>query len=165
MTELRHLSPPRLTRRHLLAGSGAVVASAGLAGGALGQEASPVAIDLEAFRVTCAVVTGVDDPALLDDAGLEQLLGLFLEDEEMTSALQQLLATDLESPDFDFRAIDFSLLVVVTNILQFWHLGNFRNAPLENRAERYPGLVSWSALPYVTNQTVCKGFGYWSLEA
>ena len=155
---------PRLTRRHLLAGSGAAVATTTLAGSGFAQEATPAtpaAVDPEAFRALCLAVTAATE---LDDAGLEQLLGLFNEDPETAAELQALLATGDDFAEVDIRDLPFSALVIVTNILQFWYLGNFRNEPLENRADRFPGLVAWQALPYVTNQTVCKGFGYWATD-
>jgi hypothetical protein len=152
---------PRLTRRHLIAGTSGAAASV-IAGSTIAQDASPVAstVDPAAFRTLCQAITGYDN---LDDAGLEQLLGLFLEDEDMTTGLHELLKVDI-GPDFDPIRLDFSLTVVTTNILQFWYLGSFRNQPLENRDERAPRLISYQALPYVTAPAVCKAFGYWATD-
>ena len=152
---------PRLTRRTLLAASGATIATTTLAGSALAHQATPTAVDPEVFRALCVAVTGIDD---LDDPGLEQLLGLFAADPEMSAALDEVLATVDLTAELDVYALPFSALVIVTNILQFWYLGNFRNEPLENRAERFPQLTAWQALPYSTNQTVCKEFGYWATD-
>lgn len=151
---------PRLTRRHLIAGSSA--AASVLAGPALAQDASPVAaaVDPAAFRALCQAIAGYDK---LDDAGLEQLLGLFLEDEEMTAGLHDLLKLDI-GPDFNPLEHGYPVIVVATNILQFWYLGSFRNEPLDNREERAPRLVSYQALPYVTAPAVCKAFGYWATD-
>ena len=168
MTHDRHPLPTRVSRRHLLAGAGATVAAGGLGASAAAQgatpAATPAAVDLETFRAVCIAVTGLDE--LDDDAGLTQLLGLFNADEEMTAGLQELIAAGVGAGDaeVDLRALPFSVLVVVTNILQFWYLGNFRNAPLDNRAERFAGLAAWQALPYATNQTVCKAPGYWAAD-
>lgn len=149
-----------LSRRTLVAGSavGAVALGSGVAGA---QPASPVAINLDAFRQLNLTVTGADS---LDDDGLQQLLDLFLADEGMTGALETLLAEQAANADFDVRTADFSLVVVVTNILQFWYLGTFRNEPLPNRPQRVARLTSYAALPYFTAPAVCKAFGYWTTD-
>lgn len=155
------LATSRLSRRHLLAGTGGVAASA-LAGGVHAQDASPVAaaIDPADFRALCQAITGFDT---LDDAGLEQLLGLFLADEEMTTGLQELLKLEI-GPDFNPLQLDFPLVVVVNNILQFWFVGSFRNESLENRDQRSPRLLSYQSLPYITAPALCKAFGYWATD-
>lgn len=152
---------PRLSRRHLLAGTGGTAASA-MVGPAHARDASPVAttIDPAAFRALCQAITGSES---LDDAGLEQLLDLFLEDDEMTTGLHELLKLDI-GPNFDLLQLDFPLLVVTTNILQFWYLGSFRNQPLKNRDQRAGRLLSYQALPYFTAPAVCKTFGYWATD-
>ncbi len=149
----------RLTRRGLLAGSGAAVAGTIAAPSGFAREATPAAADPAAFRALCAAVTGSED---LDDVGLAQLQGLFLEDEEMATRLPEVLA--MGSGPLDMRDLPFPALVIVTNILQFWYLGHFKNEPLENRAERLTNLVSYESLPYVTIPAVCKEFGYWAID-
>jgi hypothetical protein len=155
---------PGLSRRLLLGGSGAAVATATLAGTGLAQgatpgPASPVAVDPAAFRELCAALTGASE---FDAAGLEQLQGLIEADEQLAEGLQELLA--MGDVEFDMRDITFPALGTVFNIVQFWYLGNFQNAPLENRAERIGTFVSWQALPYVTTPAVCKAFGYWATD-
>jgi len=160
----------RLSRRRLIAGSGVTVAAgalgvpgpATLAQAGASAAASPVAgVSPDTFRTICQAITGADD---LDDAGLEQLLGLFEADAEMAVALRELAAAGAGNGGIDTRDLPFPTLVIVTNILQFWYLGNFRNEPLANRADRFPRLVSFRALPYVTTPTVCKAFGSWATE-
>jgi hypothetical protein len=151
---------PTVSRRTLVASSalGAVtLTTRGLAA----QEGTPVAVDPDAFRNLNLAITGADD---LDDDGLQQLLDLFLADEGMAEALDILLAEHATAADFDVRTLDFSLVVVVTNILQFWYLGTFRNEPLANRPERVARLTSYQALPYFTAPAVCKAFGYWATD-
>ena len=149
----------RLTRRGLLAGSGAAVAGSVLAPPGLVQEGTPAAVDPAAFRVLCVAVTGSEE---LDDDGLAQLRGLFQADEEMAARLREVLA--MGSGPLDMRELPFPALVIVTNILQFWYLGQFKNEPLENRAERLGNLVAYKTLPYVTIPAVCKGFSYWAID-
>jgi len=153
-------SPARLSRR---AFAGTAAAGAALAViPTLAQEASPsAAIDFEAFRQVNLAVTGADD---LDDEGLRQLLDLFLADEEMTAALATLMDEVAAGTELDLRSLDFSLVVVTTNIKQFWYLGNFRNEPLPNRPQRIGRLVTYAALPYFTVPTICKAFGYWATD-
>ncbi len=152
---------PHLTRRHLIAGAGAAATSV-MVGPALAQDASPVAsgVDPAAFRALCQSITGF---ATLDDAGLEQLLDLFLADEETTASLQELLTMEID-PDFNPLQLDFPLVVVVNNILQFWFLGSFRNEALENRDQRSPRLLAYQSLPYITAPALCKAFGYWATD-
>ena len=149
----------RLTRRGLLTGSGAAVAGTVLASPGFAQEASPAAVDPAAFRVLCVAVTGLE---VLDDDGLAQLRDLFLADEEMATSLLEVLA--MGGGPLDMRELPFPALVIVTNILQFWYLGHFKNDPIENRAERLGNLVSYKILPYVTIPAVCKGYGYWAID-
>jgi len=148
------------SRRALVAG--ATLAAAGLEHHPLAaRQATPVAADLEAFRGLNLAVTGADD---LDDEGLQQLLDLFLADEGLSEALETLLVDHATASEFDVTTLDFSLVVVVTNILQFWYLGTFRNEPLPNRPERVARLTSYQALPYFTAPAVCKAFGYWATD-
>jgi len=149
----------RLTRRGLLTGSGAAVAGTVLASPGFAQEASPAAVDPAAFRVLCVAVTGLE---VLDDDGLAQLRDLFLADEEMATSLLEVLA--MGGGPLDMRELPFPALVIVTNILQFWYLGHFKNDPIENRAERLGNLVSYKIPPYVTIPAVCKGYGYWAID-
>ncbi len=53
---------------------------------------------------------------------------------------------------------------VATNILQYWFLGRYDNLPVENRADIFFNLASWQTLPYATQQSLCKSFGYWAQE-
>ena len=51
-----------------------------------------------------------------------------------------------------------------TNILQYWFLGRYDGNPVENRADIFFNFASWQALPYSTQQSTCKSFGYWAVE-
>ena len=153
-------SSARLSRR-AFAGTAAAGAALVVVPG-FAQDASPAAaVEFEAFRQVNLAVTGADE---LDDEGLQQLLDLFLADGEMTAALVSLMDEVAAGRELDLSSLDFSLVVVTTNILQFWYLGNFRNEPLPNRPERLPHLVTYDALPYFTTPTICKGFGYWATD-
>lgn len=155
----------RLTRRRLIAGSGAAAALAPLA--ALGQEASPVAspaaspvadVNIDVFRAICFAAAGV---AELPDEPLAQLRDLILADPPSAAGLGAMLAA---SGGLDFNALPEGADVAVTNILEFWYLGNFNGEPVENRADLFTGLVSFQTLPYVTIPAVCKAYGYWAME-
>jgi len=151
-----------LSRRTLMVGTAAGGIALGLPEVAA-QPATPQAVDLEAFRQLNLAITGAG-AADLDDDGLQQLLDLFLADEGMTEALTTLLAEHATTTEFDVNSLDFSLVVVVTNILQYWYLGTFRNEPLPNRPERVARLTSYRALPYFTAPAICKAFGYWATD-
>ena len=156
------LPKPRVSRRHLLAGTGGAIAAGALAGSVTAQPAATPGsgVDVEEFRSLCEQVTGL--APIDDDAGLTQLLDLMATDDQFAEGLAELRA--LEGAAFDPFDLSMPGLVTVTNILQFWYLGNFKNDPVANRDERFPGLLAWRALPYVTNQTVCKGVGSWAME-
>ncbi len=166
---------PRLSRRHLVAGSGASLAAAALAPPALGQEASPVSpsvatveatpaaspvadVNLDVFRVICLTAAGV---AELPEEPLQQLLGLIQADEPSATGLQEMLAA---GGSLDLANLSGDATTTVTNIVEFWYLGNFNGAPIENRADLFPGLVSFQTLPYVTIPAICKAYGYWAME-
>ena len=53
---------------------------------------------------------------------------------------------------------------VASDILQYWYLGQFDGQPVENRAAIFFGLPVWRTVPYSTQPTLCKAFGYWATE-
>jgi hypothetical protein len=176
VNQARDAIDQRLSRRHLIAGSGAAVAATALGGAALGQEeaspvppdvataeaspvGSPVAeVDPTVFRVICQAATGVTD---LDDDAVTQLLGLIEADGPSAAGLGAMLAAggglDLGAPPEGAEA-------ALANIVEFFYLGQFNGAPVENRADLFPGLVSFQTLPYVTVPAICKAYGYWATE-
>lgn len=83
------------------------------------------------------------------------------DDEASATGLQELL--DARATPIDRELLSDETNRVVSNILQFWYLGNFNDAPIENRAERFGGLMSHQILPYVTIEAVCKAPAYWAL--
>lgn len=164
-------STSQISRRHLIAGSAATVASTSLVRPVLGQQATPGAsastaaspdtntVDLEAFRTLCQTVVGVES---LPDEPLKQLLELIRNDEKTAAGLQELLTADPEAAVTGGRYDPAGL--AVTNIVEFSYLGNFYGKPVENRAELFSSLISYQTLPYVTTPAVCKNFGYWAEE-
>lgn len=148
----------RLSRRHLLAGTAASVGTANVGMPAFAQQPNAgTAANTDAFRRLCITLVGVES---LPDDPLQQLLGLLTDDESSAAGLQELLNTNGGKADLNSLSPDAN--TTVSNILQFWYLGNFNGAPLENRAERFGGLISHHILPYITIQAVCKNFGYWA---
>ncbi len=149
-----------LSRRGLVSVSAGTVGAISFTRPSSAQEASPAAsVDIEAFRSLCQVVVGVED---LADDSLEQLLGLMLDDGESAAGLEELLGAGEDDVIEGFPSP--AGFTARTNILQFWYLGEFNGAPIDNRADRFAGLISYEALPYSTIPAVCKRHGYWAEE-
>lgn len=150
----------RITRRGLLVGSAVTATATALAHPATAQDATPAAdgdVDLGAFRSLCESLVGVDD---LPDEPLEELLALLTADPWSAEGVLELIAhADGEN---DSAPVSLEASAATENILQYWYLGEFNNEPLENRAERFGGLISHQVLPYSTIQAVCRDYGYWA---
>lgn len=129
---------------------------------AFAQDASPAAtpvadVNIDVFRVICLAATGVTE---LPDEPLRRLLGLIVADDATAAGLQEMLVA---GSNLDLANLSDAATTTVTNIVEFWYLGNFNGAPVENRAELLAGLVSYQTLPYVTIPAVCKAYGYWAI--
>lgn len=153
---------PALDRRALMLGSAVAVAGASLAAGmafpVAGQSATPMASPARAdgdllWRVSVRLA-GTD---ALDDDALPVLVDLAGDD----PALGEIAGIDIFTPEA-MEELSDPARALASNILQFWYLGNWNGQPVPNRADTYLGLVVWSALPYATQPTVCKRYGYWS---
>ncbi|MGB3327318.1 MAG: hypothetical protein WBA46_00105, partial [Thermomicrobiales bacterium] len=53
---------------------------------------------------------------------------------------------------------------VAANILSYWFQGQYDGKPAPNRADIFFSLAAWQALPYMTQPTLCKAFGYWAAD-
>lgn len=154
-------STTSITRRHLLTGSAAMVTAPALARSVGAHEASPPddEVGLEDFRALCRSLVGVDD---LPDESLEELLGLMNGDPWSAEGMRELI--DHAAGESDTAPISLESSAAAANILQYWYVGEFNGEPIENRAERFSGLIAHQVLPYVTIQAVCKEYGYWAEE-
>jgi hypothetical protein len=123
--------------------------------------AGKVAIDLDRLKeVSSALVGG----GTLADNALETLGGLISADPAAIAAFDGLAAVDDPASADAMDAMSGDERALVENILEFWYLGNFDGKPVENRADLYFGLPVWATLPYVSQPTLCKAFGYWATD-
>lgn len=163
-----------VSRRRFIGVATGALAVPILAPGVLAQEiASPAAGTPVASQ---ASVTLINEDALYDLS--QKLVGggslsrdavgplakLISEDANLAAGFTEL--TKLADPTSDEaqRGLSANARTVSTNILLYWYTGYFGNNPVENRADILFGLPVWSTVPYVTQPTVCKGFGYWANE-
>lgn len=150
----------QVDRRTVMIGSAAVVAGATLGSRlTLAQDATPAtpateAPSIDALRAVSLALTGSTSVA---DAGLETLAGLV----GSNSAFAELAAVPEMTADA-LNRLSPDAQTLATNILQFWYVGNWDGKPVANRADLYFSLTAWSALPYSTQPTLCKSFGYWA---
>lgn len=122
--------------------------------------ASPAALDSSlVMRVSEAVVGG----ATLDDAALPGLVGLLAADPGNESALKELAGIADMTPEALAGASD-DAKGVAANILSYWYQGQYDGNPAPNRADIFFQLASWQALPYMTQPTLCKAYGYWAVD-
>lgn len=120
-----------------------------------------VSIDLESLAtVSLAIVGG----GTLADAGVQTLGGLISADPDRVAAFEEL--AELHDPSAEGMLDDVSRAAraLAGEIAGFWYLGQFDGNPVENRTELYFGLPVWGTLPYITQPTLCKAFGYWAMD-
>ena len=123
--------------------------------------AATVAIDLEQLRgVSLALVGG----GSFSDAGLQTLGGLISNDPARVSAFEEMATLDDPSTPEALDGMPAEARALVDDIMSFWYLGNYAGAPVANRAELFFGLPVWATVPYTTQPTLCKAFGYWATE-
>jgi hypothetical protein len=120
-----------------------------------------VAINLaQLASVSVALVGG----GSLADAGLQTLGELISADPGRIAAFEELAALDDPSAKGALNGVSSEASDLVPQILSFWYLGEFDGKPVESRADLYYGLPVWGSLPYITQPTLCKAFGYWATE-
>lgn len=153
----------RLTRRDVLRGVAVITAGATAfelaSGAALAQGATPAAGGVTVDQLMALSATLVGGGNLNADFG-PQLLDLFSKDPTRLRGLQELLAAgpSAATPTPSSPAAKQA----ATDILSYWYLGEFDGKPVPTRQGLYFGLASWQTVPYITIQSVCKGFGYWA---
>lgn len=126
--------------------------------------ASPVAaapVDVDALMTVSTALVGVD--SLNDEfAGpLAQLIGA---SPSGTAGFDELMQVDDLAAGGSLSGLSDDAASVARNILQYWYMGYFDGQPVENREEIFFGLPVWQTVPYATQPTLCKSFGYWATD-
>ncbi|MGC4106270.1 MAG: sugar dehydrogenase complex small subunit [Thermomicrobiales bacterium] len=152
-----------LSRRRLIAGTtaaGVGLALPMVAAAEATPAASPAALDAAVvLRVSQAVVGG----GTLDEAAVPPLVDLLAGEPGSAAAIAELAAIPDMTPEA-LEAASADAKAVAANILSYWYQGQFNGKPAPNRAGIFFSLVSWQALPYMTQPTLCKAFGYWAAD-
>lgn len=162
---------PAFSRRHLVVGTAAAGVGAALPGAAGAQAtpnatpavtpaASPVALDpATVFAVSQALVGG----GTLADAALPPLVDLLAVEPGIEGVVRELSAIAEMTPEA-LAAASPEARAVATNILTYWYQGQYDGAPVANRADIFFQFAAWQTLPYMTQPTLCKAFGYWAAD-
>lgn len=162
---LDRIAHDSLTRRGLLRGAAVLTVGATTfelaSASALAQGATPAASGVTVDQLMALSARIVGGGQLNADFG-QSLLDLISQDPNRLNGLKELLAA---APSAATPApVSPAAKQVTADILSYWYLGEFEGKPAPNRQSLYFGLASWQTVPYVTIQSVCKGFGYWAQE-
>jgi hypothetical protein len=159
------LSDRSLTRRRLVATT-ALTGAAALMAPSVTAASTPVAspvtatIDPDRLMALSGRLTG---GATLNTAAAGDLASLLAVEPGIAEHLAELEAVTDFTPE-SLAATSPGAQTVAANILQFWFLGRYADQPVANRADFFFSLASWQTLPYATQQSLCKSFGYWAVE-
>lgn len=152
-----------VSRRRLVAGTAVAGLGAALpvaAGAQATPDASPAALDAAlVLAVSQALVGG----GTLADAAVPALVDLLAAEPGIEATLKELSAIPDMTPEA-LAAASPEARAVATNILTYWFQGRYDDAPVANRADIFFQFASWQALPYMTQPTLCKAFGYWAAD-
>lgn len=164
LTNEQHLST--LNRRLAISGAVAVgiTAATHAVGSAQGTpQAAPEtdgAIDNSRLMALSENLCG---GATLKAENADTLLTLLGNDGSNVTAFEELEAV-AEFTDEAMEAVSPEAQQLAANILQYWFLGRYNGEPVEDRAEMFFDLACWQTLPYSTQPSTCKSFGYWAVE-
>ena len=165
-----------VTRRRFVGAATGAFAAPALAGKIAAQEelnatpelgtpvASPaavVSIDVDALHALSQTLVGGGE---LNQNAVEPLAQLIGGDEELVAGFEELVQFDDPASAEARERMSGSASATVSAILHYWYRGYFDGQPVENRADIFFGLPAWSAVPYFTQPTLCKGFGYWATD-
>ncbi len=165
-----------VTRRQFVSAATGVLAAPVLAGKVSAQEelnatpdlgtpvaspASVVSIDVDALHALSQTLVGGGE---LNRNAVEPLAQLIGGDDELVAGFEELVQSDDPASDEARERMSESAAATVSAILHYWYRGYFDGQPVENRADIFFGLPAWSAVPYFTQPTLCKGFGYWATD-
>lgn len=126
------------------------------------QSATPQAAAIDAadlFSLSGRLTGG----ASLNEAAVPALATLLSAEPDIAATLQELDAISEFSAEA-LAAASPAAQAVATNILQYWFLGRYNGEFVANRSDIFLSLACWQALPYSTQPSVCKSFGYWAEE-
>lgn len=152
-----------LSRRQLIvsttaAGLGAAVPVA--VAGQASPVASPAGIDEAGLhRLSQAIVGG----GTLADEAVPALAELLAAEPGIGAALNELADIGDMTPEA-LQTASAEAQAVAKNILTYWYQGQYNGEPVQNREAIFFQLASWQALPYMTQPTLCKAFGYWAAD-
>lgn len=130
--------------------------------------ASPVAspatttpVDSDALLNVSIALVGTDS---LNADYVEPLAYLIGADPALAAGFDELAGADDLAADGSLDGLSDSATATATDILTYWYTGYFGGNPVENRAEIFFGLPVWGTVPYATQPTLCKAFGYWATD-
>lgn len=127
----------------------------------IASPSTPIPIDVDAlFTLSQKLVGGGE----LDRNNAEPLAKLIGGDANLVRGFEELVAMGNPASEKALSGMSENASAVVHDILQYWYLGYFEEQPVENRADIFFGLPVWGTVPYVTQPTLCKGFGYWATD-
>jgi hypothetical protein len=119
-------------------------------------QATPVA-DEDVLELSQRLVAMGD----LDAAHVPELATLVVTSDPDGTAFRELQAMT----EFSLAALDTATEParnLAKNILQFWYLGQWEGVSVESTPDRFFELSCWDTVPYPTQPSLCKAFGYWT---
>jgi len=130
-------------------------------GSPIASPAAPIPVDVNALLTLSAALVGSD--ALNEDA-VGPLADLIGGSAAQVAGFEELVQLDDPTSEDALAGISDDARSVVTNILQYWYLGQFDGQPVEHREAIFFALPVWQTVPYSTQPTLCKAFGYWATD-
>lgn len=158
--------PPTLSRRYFLG------TTIGATAGALAltllpprllaaQSAADTAISGDALYALSQKLVGSDD---IDRDLVEPLTQLLNSQPPLQQGAAELAALDDPASDSARASLSSHGRDARSNILSYWFEGNFDGQPVPQRHAIFFSLPVWASVGYMTQPTMCKGFGYWAQD-
>lgn len=155
-----------LSRRTMISGAAAagiaVAAHTGYAAQGTPQATPAVEGELDAGRVMM-VSANLCGGAILKQDNAGPLLEILNGEPGLVAPFEELEAV-VEFTEEAMQDVSPDAQALAANILQYWFLGRWEGEPIETRAEMFFDFACWQALPYSTEPSTCKSFGYWAVE-
>lgn len=101
--------------------------------------------------------------AILKQEHADTLLDILNSDAAVLPAFEELETVE-EFTEEAMTEVSPEAQALAANILQYWFLGRYNGDPIENRSHLFFDLACWQPLPYSTQPSTCKSFGYWAAE-
>lgn len=153
--------PGTVSRRAMVAGAAGSVGLVAARSGAVAQ-GTPTSDALDRQRVMM-VSANICGGARLTTTHLDELMALMSGDSHAFASLEE-LANVSEFTEAALKELSKDAQELAGNMLQFWFLGRWNGEPIPNRSGVFFDLACWQALPYSTQPSTCKSFGYWAVE-